>query len=68
MESDRLFEPLRSAALSAGRLRTAVAYPLCPTSLGAAVQARDAGYIEPVLVGPASRLRPLMAEMGLATG
>ncbi|MBD9428681.1 MULTISPECIES: bifunctional enoyl-CoA hydratase/phosphate acetyltransferase [Achromobacter] len=65
MESDRLFEPLRNAALSAGRLRTAVAYPLCPTSLGAAVQARDAGYIEPVLVGPAARLRVLMAELGL---
>ena len=66
MESDRMFEPLRRAALEAGRLRTAVAYPLCPTSLGAAVQAREAGFIEPVLVGPAARLRALMAETGLA--
>ena len=56
MAIDRLFEPLRDAALSAGRLRTAVAYPLCPSSLGAAIQARDAGYIDPVLVGPARRL------------
>lgn len=65
MASDRLFEPLRAAALSAGRVRTAVAYPLCASSLGAAVQAREAGYIEPLLVGPAARLARLMAEMGL---
>lgn len=64
MAIDRLFEPLRDAALSGGRLRTAVAYPLCPTSLGAALQARDAGYIEPVLVGPARRIEALLAEMG----
>lgn len=65
MTIDRLFEPLRVAALSGGRLRTAVAYPLCPTSLGAAIQARDAGYIEPVLVGPARRITALLAEMGV---
>ena len=40
MASDGLFAPLRDAALSAGRLRTAVAYPLSASSLGAAVQAR----------------------------
>ena len=68
MAIDRLFEPLRDAALSAGRLRTAVAYPLCPASLGAAVQARDAGYIEPVLVGPARRIAALLAEMGVRAG
>ncbi|CAB3630257.1 bifunctional enoyl-CoA hydratase/phosphate acetyltransferase [Achromobacter pestifer] len=67
MAIDRLFEPLRVAALSGGRLRTAVAYPLCPTSLGAAIQARDAGYIEPVLVGPARRITALLAEMGVRT-
>ncbi|WP_454673832.1 bifunctional enoyl-CoA hydratase/phosphate acetyltransferase [Achromobacter pestifer] len=65
MAIDRLFEPLRVAALSGGRLRTAVAYPLCPTSLGAAIQARDAGYIEPVLVGPERRITALLAEMGV---
>ncbi|WZB61034.1 bifunctional enoyl-CoA hydratase/phosphate acetyltransferase [Achromobacter xylosoxidans] len=42
MASDGLFAPLRDAALSAGRLRTAVAYPLSASSLGAAVQARAA--------------------------
>ena len=62
------FEPLRDAALSAGRLRTAVAYPLCPSSLGAAIQARDAGYIDPVLVGPARRIAALLAEMGMRAG
>lgn len=68
MAIDRLFEPLRDAALSAGRLRTAVAYPLCPSSLGAAIQARDAGYIDPVLVGPARRIAALLAEMGMRAG
>ncbi|WP_025137661.1 bifunctional enoyl-CoA hydratase/phosphate acetyltransferase [Achromobacter sp. DH1f] len=68
MAADRLFEPLRAAALSAGRVRTAVAYPLCAASLGAAVQAQEAGYIEPLLVGPAARLAALMAEMGLRAG
>ncbi|MCH1997572.1 phosphate acetyltransferase, partial [Achromobacter xylosoxidans] len=68
MASDRLFEPLRAAALSAGRVRTAVAYPLCASSLGAAVQAREAGYIEPLLVGPAARLAGLMAELGQRAG
>lgn len=68
MAADHLFEPLRAAALSAGRVRTAVAYPLCAASLGAAVQAQEAGYIEPLLVGPAARLAALMADMGLRAG
>ena len=68
MAFDRLFEPLRVAALAAGRLRTAVAYPLCSTSLRAAAQAGEAGYIEPVLVGPAGRLAALMAQEGLRPG
>ena len=54
MASDGLFAPLRDAGLSAGRLRTAVAYPLSASSLGAAFE-RAAGYIEPVLVARASR-------------
>ena len=68
MAIDRLFAPLREAALSGGRLRTAVAYPLCPASLGAAIQAREAGYIEPVLVGPARRIQAVLAEMGVRAG
>ena len=68
MAFDRLFEPLRVAALAAGRLRTAVAYPLCPVSVRAAVQASEAGYIEPVLVGPAGRIAALMAQEGLRAG
>jgi phosphate acetyltransferase len=68
MAIDRLFAPLREAALSGGRLRTAVAYPLCPASVGAAIQAREAGYIEPVLVGPARRIQAVLAEMGVRAG
>ncbi|WP_312995729.1 bifunctional enoyl-CoA hydratase/phosphate acetyltransferase, partial [Achromobacter animicus] len=48
--------------------RTAVAYPLCPVSVRAAMQASEAGYIEPVLVGPAGRIAALMAQEGLRAG
>lgn len=41
------------------RLRVAVAYPCSADSLAAAIFARDEGLIEPVLVGPASRMRTL---------
>ncbi|WP_313065695.1 bifunctional enoyl-CoA hydratase/phosphate acetyltransferase, partial [Achromobacter animicus] len=44
------------------------AYPLCPVSVRAAVQASEAGYIEPVLVGPAGRIAALMAQEGLRAG
>ncbi|MCD0497598.1 bifunctional enoyl-CoA hydratase/phosphate acetyltransferase [Achromobacter sp. MY14] len=68
MASDRLFAPLRDAALSAGRLRTAVAYPLSPSSLEAAVEAQRAGHIEPVLVGPARKLLERLTQAGLRPG
>lgn len=49
------------AALLSGQsrapLRTAVVHPVDARSLGGALQARAAGLIEPVLVGPAARIR-----------
>ncbi|WP_088285280.1 bifunctional enoyl-CoA hydratase/phosphate acetyltransferase [Ideonella sp. A 288] len=44
---------------------TAVAYPCDETSLRAAVDAAAAGLIEPVLVGPAQRIREVAATFGM---
>ncbi|OXC91854.1 phosphate acetyltransferase [Achromobacter sp. KAs 3-5] len=41
---------------------------MCPVSLRAAVEASEAGYIEPVLVGPADRMATLMAQEGIRAG
>jgi len=64
MSSEHLFDPLCKAALAGGRLRTAVAYPLSETSLQAALQAQELGYITPVLVGPRAHLHDLLQRLG----
>jgi len=47
-------------------LRTAVVHPVRHTVFEAVEEARAAGLIEPVLVGPASRIAAALAEAGLA--
>jgi acyl dehydratase len=47
-----------------GSLRTAVVYPSDAVSLSAALDARAAQLIEPVLIGPRERLQWLAAEAG----
>jgi len=66
MSSPDHFEPLRQAAQACGRMRTAVAYPLSADSLRAALQARELGYVEPVLVGPQARIRATCEQAGLS--
>ena len=44
------------------RLRTAVIHPVDNLSLGGALAAADAGLIDPVLVGPAPRIRATVAS------
>ena len=46
-------------------IRVAVAHPCDAPSLSAALEARHAGLIEPVLVGPRARLEAVAAEAGL---
>jgi len=48
-----------------GAIRTAVVHPCDALSLSAALDARAAGLIDPVLVGPRARLEALAAEAGL---
>ncbi|MCG2842043.1 bifunctional enoyl-CoA hydratase/phosphate acetyltransferase [Sandaracinobacter sp. RS1-74] len=55
----RLMEAARG-----GRARTAVAHPCSPAALAAAVEAAEAGLIEPLLVGPEARIRQAAAEAG----
>ena len=49
-------DALEAAARGKGRLNVAVAYPCSVDSLGAVLAAREAGIIEPILVGPRARI------------
>lgn len=60
-----LFDPLRARATALKPTRTAVVYPLSQAAIGAAFEAADAGYIEPVLVGPCAPITALMQRTGL---
>jgi phosphotransacetylase len=60
------YERLIEAAKAVTAVPTAVCHPCDATSLGAAVEAADAGLIRPILVGPADRIRAVAAEAGLA--
>ena len=48
-----------------GAIRVAVVHPCDALSLGGALDARAAGLIEPVLVGPRARIEAVAAEAGL---
>ncbi|HSI49582.1 MAG TPA: bifunctional enoyl-CoA hydratase/phosphate acetyltransferase [Ideonella sp.] len=56
---------LMDHARTLGAIRVAVAHPCDATSLSAALDARAAGLITPVLVAPRARLEALAAELGL---
>ncbi|MDE3011715.1 MAG: bifunctional enoyl-CoA hydratase/phosphate acetyltransferase [Pseudomonadota bacterium] len=62
---DRL-EALLRAASEKPPLRVAVVHPCSRDALLGALEARDAGLIEPVLVGPAARIRALAEEAQIA--
>ena len=51
-----------------GRIKIAVVYPCDAVSLSAALDARAAGLIEPVLIGPRSRLQALAEQSGASLG
>jgi phosphate acetyltransferase len=56
-------DALERAARGKGRLTVAVAYPCSVDSLGAALAARDEGMIEPILVGPRSKIESCAASL-----
>ena len=61
---DRYGRLLDAAAAGGPPLPTAVAHPCSAASLKAAAEAAQAGLIEPVLVGPESRIRAAAEEAG----
>lgn len=56
---------LVEAAKARGPVHVAVAYPCDASSLGAAVQAHQAGLITPILVGPVARIQAVAEAEGL---
>ncbi|HEV6964326.1 bifunctional enoyl-CoA hydratase/phosphate acetyltransferase [Roseateles sp.] len=57
---------LLAAARPLGAIKVAVVHPCDAVSLGAALDGRDAGLIEPVLVAPRARVEALAAAAGLS--
>ena len=57
---------LLQQVLPLGPIRVAVVHPCDGLSLGGALDARAAGLIEPVLVGPRARIEAVAAEAGLS--
>jgi phosphate butyryltransferase len=59
------FDDLLEAVRSHPRRKLAVAHPLSPASLQAALRAREADIAEPLLVGPREEIRRVADENGL---
>jgi phosphotransacetylase len=59
------YESLLERCKSMSAVPTAVAHPCDDASLGAAVEAAQAGIIAPILVGPATRIRAVAKAAGL---
>ncbi|TWA67382.1 phosphate acetyltransferase/phosphate butyryltransferase [Azospirillum brasilense] len=59
------YERLVAACRAISPVPTAVAHPCDASSLGGAVDAARQGFITPILIGPAARIRAAAAETGL---
>ncbi|MBK3732578.1 phosphate acetyltransferase [Azospirillum brasilense] len=59
------YERLVAACREIPAVSTAVAHPCDASSLGGAVDAARQGFITPILIGPATRIRAAAAETGL---
>ncbi len=59
-------DALEQAARKKGRLSVAVAFPCSTNSLAAALFARDEGIIDPILVGPRTRMETYAAALNVS--
>lgn len=59
------YERLVAACRDISPIPTAVAHPCDASSLGGAVDAARQGFITPILIGPAARIRAVADESGL---
>jgi phosphate acetyltransferase len=64
-DAHQKYERLIAAARDGTPAVTIVVHPCDETSLRGAMEAAEAGLIEPVLVGPAARIRGVAAEHGI---
>jgi phosphate acetyltransferase len=64
LQSHDRFEDLVERCRQLTPVVVAVAHPCDASSLGAVLQARQEGLIEPILVGPLARLQAVAAEQG----
>src|SRR5215470_6229982 len=62
------YEELLAHCKGMKAVATAVAHPCDDASLGAVVEAANAGIIAPILVGPAARIRAVAKASGLDIG
>lgn len=60
------FEAILREARNLPLLRTAIVHPCNVESIQAAIEARDEGLIEPVLIGPEHRIRAAAEKAGLS--
>jgi len=60
------YERLLHAAQALPAIRVAVAHPCNAEALQAAIESRDEGLIEPVLVGPRARIEAIAKDAGIA--
>ena len=61
-------DTLQERARACGRLRAGVVYPCEQSALGAALEASEQGFIDPVLIGPSALIRRIAAELGKDRG
>ena len=64
-DADSKYDRLIAAARDGTPAVTIVAHPCDETSLRGAIEAAEAGLIEPVLVGPEAKIRAVAAEHGI---
>ena len=62
------FDALTQRASGGEPLRTAIVHPCSAAALEGAIEAAEAGLIDPVLVGPPSRIDALADELGVDIG
>ncbi|GEP04349.1 phosphate acetyltransferase [Methylobacterium oxalidis] len=62
------YDRLIAAARALPKLRVAVAHPCDEAALGAALEAADLGIVEPILVGPRTKVEAAAAALGADIG
>jgi len=67
-DRDARYRRLFGRAKGLQKMRAAFVFPLDPPSLQAAFSVRDAGLVEPVLIGPEAQLRALVDKHELKLG